>query len=185
MLKVLPSPNCWSPSPARSCRAERIGSSLVDAMRVLAALRPQPVIEIFRTDRSGRDRRSSSAGSAGRRRRKRPAGAAKNIDLGTLGNTIAGAVGGGVGGQILGMLLPLLANSASTPDIGSIDRPGGRRRRCRCRSHRDRRRHQERSQRLDRNGVSVNLYVRTPRCRCIAELGVPCTIASDVWRQEA
>src|SRR6202035_2562107 len=48
------------------------------------------------------------------------AGAAKNIDLGTLGNTIAGAVGGGVGGQLLGMLLPLLANSASTPDIGSI-----------------------------------------------------------------
>ncbi len=26
----------------------------------------------------------------------------------------------GVGGQILGMLLPLLANSAATPDIGSI-----------------------------------------------------------------
>jgi hypothetical protein len=48
------------------------------------------------------------------------AGAAKNIDLGTLGNTIAGAIGGGVGGQILGMLLPLLANTASTPDIGSI-----------------------------------------------------------------
>ena len=46
--------------------------------------------------------------------------AAKNIDLGTLGNTIAGAIGGGVGGQILGMLIPLLANSASTPDIGSI-----------------------------------------------------------------
>jgi uncharacterized membrane protein YeaQ/YmgE (transglycosylase-associated protein family) len=34
------------------------------------------------------------------------AAAAKNIDLGTLGNTIAGAIGGGVGGQILGMLLP-------------------------------------------------------------------------------
>jgi hypothetical protein len=48
------------------------------------------------------------------------AGAAKNIDLGTLGNTLAGAVGGGVGGQLLGMLLPLLANSASTSDIGSI-----------------------------------------------------------------
>ena len=47
-------------------------------------------------------------------------GAAKNIDLGTLGNTIAGAIGGGAGGQILGMLIPLLANSASTPDIGSI-----------------------------------------------------------------
>src|SRR5258707_14680199 len=48
------------------------------------------------------------------------AGAAKNIDLGTLGNTIAGAIGGGAGGQLLGMLIPLLANSASTPDIGSI-----------------------------------------------------------------
>src|SRR5260221_12375033 len=48
------------------------------------------------------------------------AGAAKNIDLGTLGNTIAGAIGGGAGGQILGMLIPLLANSASTPDIGRI-----------------------------------------------------------------
>src|SRR5712691_1391677 len=34
------------------------------------------------------------------------AGAAKNIDLGTLGNTLAGAVGGGVGGQILGLLIP-------------------------------------------------------------------------------
>jgi hypothetical protein len=41
------------------------------------------------------------------------AGAAKNIDLGTMGNTIAGAIGGGVGGQ-------MLANSASAPDIGSI-----------------------------------------------------------------
>ncbi len=30
------------------------------------------------------------------------ASAAKNIDLGTLGNSIAGAIGGGVGGQILG-----------------------------------------------------------------------------------
>src|ERR1700716_1572238 len=48
------------------------------------------------------------------------AGAAKNIDLGTLGNTLAGAIGGGAGEQILGMLIPLLANSASTPDIGSI-----------------------------------------------------------------
>ncbi len=27
------------------------------------------------------------------------AGAAKNIDLGTLGNTLAGAIGGGVGGR--------------------------------------------------------------------------------------
>src|ERR1700726_1390624 len=48
------------------------------------------------------------------------AGAGKNIDLGTLGNTIAGGMCGGVGGQILGMLIPLLANSGSTPDIGGI-----------------------------------------------------------------
>src|SRR5271156_5343567 len=48
------------------------------------------------------------------------AGAAKNVDLGTLGNTIAGAIGGGAGGQILGMLIPLLSNSGATPDIGSI-----------------------------------------------------------------
>src|SRR5437899_12915424 len=54
------------------------------------------------------------------------AGAAKNIDLGTLGNTIAGAIGGGAGGQLLGMLIPLLANSASTPDVGRIiDQAGG------------------------------------------------------------
>ena len=48
------------------------------------------------------------------------AGAAKNVDLGTLANTIVGAIGGGAGRQLLGMLVPLLANSASTPDIGSI-----------------------------------------------------------------
>src|SRR6516164_9018874 len=47
-------------------------------------------------------------------------GAAKNIDLGALGNTIAGAIGGGAGGQLLGMLIPLLANSDSTPDLSSI-----------------------------------------------------------------
>ena len=48
------------------------------------------------------------------------AGAAKNVDLGTLGNNIAGAIGGGAGGQILGYLIPLLSNSGATPDIGSI-----------------------------------------------------------------
>jgi hypothetical protein len=31
---------------------------------------------------------------------RRAAGAAENIDLGTLGNTIAGAIGGGAGGQL-------------------------------------------------------------------------------------
>ena len=71
------------------------------------------------------------------------AGAAKNIDLGTIGNTIAGAIGGGAGGQLLGMLIPLLANSASTPDIGSIigqAAGGGVARRC---PHRDCRRAEE------------------------------------------
>jgi hypothetical protein len=48
-----------------------------------------------------------------------PRALAENIDRGTRGTTIA-ASGGGVGGQILGMLLPLLANSASTPNIRSI-----------------------------------------------------------------
>ena len=46
--------------------------------------------------------------------------ASKDINLGTLGNTIAGAVGGGVGGQILTALLPMLANAGSTVDIGAL-----------------------------------------------------------------
>ena len=46
--------------------------------------------------------------------------ASKDVSLGTAGNTIAGAIGGGVGGQILGALIPLLANTASTIDIGAL-----------------------------------------------------------------
>jgi hypothetical protein len=44
--------------------------------------------------------------------------AAKNISLGTAGNSVAGVVGGGLGGYIL-QLLGLLSNSGGM-DIGSI-----------------------------------------------------------------
>jgi len=57
---------------------------------------------------------------SGRRRWKRCGRRRQDVDLGALGNTIAGAIGGGIGGQILGMLIPLLSNTAATPDIGSI-----------------------------------------------------------------
>ena len=40
---------------------------------------------------------------------------AKNLDLGTLGNSVAGILGGGIGGQLLGML-----GIAAAPD-GSLD----------------------------------------------------------------
>jgi hypothetical protein len=47
--------------------------------------------------------------------------AAKDINLGPLGNTIAGAIGGGVGGQILNAILGLGgATAVSGMDIGSI-----------------------------------------------------------------
>ena len=49
------------------------------------------------------------------------AGAAmKPIDLGPLGNSIAGAIGGGVGGQILTTLIPLLAGGGSNLDLGAL-----------------------------------------------------------------
>lgn len=45
----------------------------------------------------------------------------KNVDLGGLGNTIAGAIGGGVAGQILQALIPALAGAAEGGlDVGSI-----------------------------------------------------------------
>jgi hypothetical protein len=49
-------------------------------------------------------------------------GLLKNLDLGPLGNSIAGIVGGGVGGQLLTMLIPALQSAASGGgmDIGSI-----------------------------------------------------------------
>jgi uncharacterized membrane protein YeaQ/YmgE (transglycosylase-associated protein family) len=44
----------------------------------------------------------------------------KNLDLGTLGNTIAGAVGGAGGGTLLTALLPLLQGAANNVDIGAL-----------------------------------------------------------------
>jgi len=47
---------------------------------------------------------------------------AKNLDLGTAGNSIAGIVGGGVGGQILSALVPALSGAAANGglDMGAI-----------------------------------------------------------------
>ena len=44
---------------------------------------------------------------------------AKNLDLGTLGNSIAGIIGGGIGGQLLGML-GIDAGPSGSLDIASI-----------------------------------------------------------------
>ena len=44
----------------------------------------------------------------------------KNVDLGTIGNSIAGAIGGAGGGTLLTSLIPLLAGTAGNVDIGSI-----------------------------------------------------------------
>jgi hypothetical protein len=44
----------------------------------------------------------------------------KNVDLGTLGNTIAGAIGGAGGGTLLTALLPLLQSAAGNVDIGAL-----------------------------------------------------------------
>ena len=43
----------------------------------------------------------------------------KNIDLGALGNSIAGILGGGLGGQLLG-LLGLGTDAGGEIDLGSI-----------------------------------------------------------------
>jgi hypothetical protein len=49
------------------------------------------------------------------------AAAMKNVDLGKLGNTIAGAIGGLGGGQLLEMLMPGAGAAAGGGlDIGSI-----------------------------------------------------------------
>jgi uncharacterized membrane protein YeaQ/YmgE (transglycosylase-associated protein family) len=49
------------------------------------------------------------------------AGAAmKNLDLGTLGNTVAGAVGGAGGGTLLTALLPMLQGAAGDVDIAAL-----------------------------------------------------------------
>jgi len=44
----------------------------------------------------------------------------KNIDLGALGNTIAGAIGGAGGGTLLTALLPMLQGAAGNVDIGQV-----------------------------------------------------------------
>ena len=44
----------------------------------------------------------------------------KKIDLGPIGNSIAGAIGGAGGGTFLTSLIPLLAGTADSVDIGSI-----------------------------------------------------------------
>jgi uncharacterized membrane protein YeaQ/YmgE (transglycosylase-associated protein family) len=49
------------------------------------------------------------------------AGAAlKELNLGTLGNTIAGAIGGVAGGQLLTALIPVLTGAAGTTDFGAL-----------------------------------------------------------------
>jgi hypothetical protein len=44
----------------------------------------------------------------------------KNVDLGPIGNSIAGAIGGAGGGTFLTSLIPLLAGTAGTVDISSL-----------------------------------------------------------------
>ncbi|HXX51194.1 MAG TPA: hypothetical protein VEI98_07910 [Xanthobacteraceae bacterium] len=44
----------------------------------------------------------------------------KNLDLGALGNTIAGALGGAGGGTLLTSLLPILQGVAGNVDIGQL-----------------------------------------------------------------
>jgi hypothetical protein len=46
--------------------------------------------------------------------------ASKDINLGALGNTIAGAVGGVGGGQLLTALIPMLAGVGNNVDIGAL-----------------------------------------------------------------
>src|SRR5580698_8738241 len=44
----------------------------------------------------------------------------KNVDLGALGNTIAGAIGGAGGGTLLTALLPMLQGAAGNVDVGTV-----------------------------------------------------------------
>jgi hypothetical protein len=46
--------------------------------------------------------------------------ASSDMSLGTFGNTIAGAIGSGAGGQLLAVFIPMLAQTASTTDIGAL-----------------------------------------------------------------
>jgi hypothetical protein len=42
----------------------------------------------------------------------------KDVDLGTLGNSIAGAIGGGIGGQLLAAMIP--ADAGGLLDVGAL-----------------------------------------------------------------
>ena len=44
----------------------------------------------------------------------------KNLDLGTIGNSIAGLLGGGLGGQLLGVLGVGVSTDAGALDVASI-----------------------------------------------------------------
>jgi hypothetical protein len=44
----------------------------------------------------------------------------KNLDLGTLGNSLAGAIGGAGGGTLLTALLPLLQGAGGNIDLGPL-----------------------------------------------------------------
>jgi hypothetical protein len=46
--------------------------------------------------------------------------ALKDLNLGPLGNTIAGAIGGVAGGQLLSVLIPALAGAADITDFGAL-----------------------------------------------------------------
>jgi uncharacterized membrane protein YeaQ/YmgE (transglycosylase-associated protein family) len=46
--------------------------------------------------------------------------AAKNVNLGTAGNTVAGAVGGIAGGSLLTSLIPMLQGATGGMDIGAL-----------------------------------------------------------------
>jgi hypothetical protein len=45
--------------------------------------------------------------------------ALKDVNLGTLGNSIAGAIGGGIGGQLLTATLPAVTGGSGL-DVGSL-----------------------------------------------------------------
>ena len=75
--------------------------------------------------------------------------AAKNVSLGTTGNTVAGAVGGIAGGSLLTSLIPMLSGAAGGMDIGAIVWPTCRRRRVRRDRLGDRRHgHEQHEERL-------------------------------------
>jgi len=46
--------------------------------------------------------------------------ASKDVNLGGLGNTIAGAIGGVGGGQLLTALIPMMAGVGNNVDIGAL-----------------------------------------------------------------